>query len=68
MEKRELQTGREVTAGEGMKGEVEKGQGEVPEAAGGIAGGEIVQEGVPVLRREIGEGRKRGFEGRLLLH
>lgn len=61
MEKSELQTGREVAAGEGMEGEVEEGQRVVLATAVGIAGGEIVDEGVPVLGGETGQGR-------LLLH
>lgn len=49
MEKIELQTGREVAAGEGMQGEVEEGKREVLAAARGIARGEIVEEGLKVL-------------------
>lgn len=67
MEKRELQTGGEVAAGEGMEGEVEEGKREMLTAATGVARGEIVKKGVQVLRREDGEGR-RGLEERLLLH
>lgn len=61
MEKSKLQTGGEVATGEGMEEEVNEGQRLVLATARGIAGGEIVDEGVPVRGGEDGEGR-------LLLH